>query len=163
MTEIKNHILAQVPHTCLAAMCDKDRCSLEQVPPGLLIDTDCQDLMDVPGLPVSRTMTRCDYLFLSECDHSVGVKVVPIELKPGRHQFMHAVEQLQAGSRLADALLPLALSKTQFIPIVAYRHARRVALIQLQRDPQNTICFRQQKRAIKAVKCGSSLTSALNG
>ena len=64
-----------------------------------------------PESPLGQDQKRCDYLFVAE-DPADSGWVVPLELKSGRVDVFHSVEQLQAGARFAEEKnLPKAVDK----------------------------------------------------
>ena len=81
-----------------------------------MVDLDCDRM---PGL---RHRTRCDYLLVTE---GAPAWIVPIELKGGRVESGHAVQQLQGG---VDAI-PLSawqsdLRDWELVPVIA--HGKRI-------------------------------------
>ena len=125
--------------------------SLTGVPrPFLLTDVDCHELR------ISQTSKRCDFLFVSDD----GGWVIPLELKRGKLDAGEAVEQLRAGARFAEGVVPRGAS-VRFLPIAVcggrVHHIERRKL----RSNASRIRFRGQYVYIELLKCGQPLTQAL--
>ena len=74
--------------------------SLENAPrPRVVID------FDKPGSPLAEGRTRCEYLFVADRDGGCGW-VVPMEFKSGKMRVSKVAEQLRAGARVAERLVP---------------------------------------------------------
>ena len=125
-------------------------CPLNNAPsPRLIID------FDKPSSPLGERDTRCDFLFIAEDGNNPGW-VAPLEMK-GRLDVSRAVQQLQAGARAAEGLIPQN-AEVNFRPIVVFKgipKAERTAL-------RNKVRFREQTEALRLIKCGAPLTQALH-
>ena len=153
MTSLVEQVRASVPPSCIAKRCRKKRClvNLTGAPrPSVLIDVDCHELR------ISQTSRRCDFVFVSD----EGGWVVPLELKRGNLDANEAVEQLRAGARFAEGVVPKGAS-VQFLPIAVcggrVHHIERRKL----RSNASRIRFRGQYVYIELLKCGQPLTQAL--
>ena len=116
----------------------------------LLIDMDCREL----GL--NQRASRCDFIFVSDD----GDWVVPIELKRGRVRASEVVEQLRAGARFAERVIPRGAA-VNFRPVTVHggkiHPAERRAL--LRKSAQ--IRFRGKSEGIELLRCGQPLAAAL--
>lgn len=119
MTSLVERVRQHVDPACLATKCKKGNCTLklDGVPRNrVMVDLDCD------RIPALRHRTRCDYLLVTE---SALAWIVPIELKGGRVDGRHAVQQLQGG---VDAI-PLSTWQSnqgdwELVPVIA--HGKRI-------------------------------------
>ena len=153
MTSLVQHVRASVPPNCIANRCKKQGCTvrLTGAPrPFVLIDMDCNELK------VSQTSRRCDFMFISDD----GSWVVPLELKGGNLDANDAMEQLQAGARFAERVVPRG-SSVQFLPVAARDGRVHRAERDKLRSKKSRIRFRGQFVPIQLLRCGQPITQAL--
>lgn len=126
--------------------------SLKDAPkPRLIID------FDKPGSPLSKKITRCDYLLIAENAGNPGW-VAPMELKKGRLDASTVAKQLNAGAQIAEKLVSDSIS-VNFRPVAAVggSKAERVEL----RAKKNRVGFHGTSEIIRLIKCGEPLIGAL--
>ena len=151
MTGLVDAVREKVSPKCLSRKCNRPGCRvpLNDAPnPRLIID------FDKSGSPLGERATRCDFLFIAEEDDE-SAWVAPLELK-GRLDVSRAVQQLQAGARAAEGLIPQN-AKVNFRPVVAFKgipKAERTAL-------KSKVRFHEQTEALRLIKCGAPLIQAL--
>ena len=141
MSNLSEVVRTNVSKNCLTTKCQRKRCKVN-LPKGdspfIVID------MDHPESPVSNDETRCDYLFVGECNDKDWV--VPIELK-GKPRAKRIVAQLQSGARFADKIVPKR-AMVKFKPVAAYDGQFRRAEVDAFRDSKNKVTFRQQSELV---------------
>ena len=133
--------------------CKKGKCSisLNDAPAQrLIVDLDCATL------PIPANQKCCDYLLIGEQDSTDWV--VPIELKGGDFKVDDVAEQLQGGSNVANAWLPLG-SPFRFVPVLAHRGVHKHDRDKLRYKQIN---LRGQGKRIKLLRCGEKLIKALS-
>ncbi|MBC6427971.1 MAG: hypothetical protein GDA55_01885 [Cellvibrionales bacterium] len=109
---------------------------------------------DKLGLPFKPNALRCDYLFVS--DGTPGW-VVPMELSSGKNKSTQTINQIQAGAKIADELLPSGI-KIKFQPVFV----GRVSNFYLRQElNKRKIRFRNECQLVKTISCGDKLTKAL--
>ena len=154
MTDLVERISKTVSPDCLATRCRKEGCSLvltNAPTPNILID------MDHPKAPVDLNQSRCDYLFIGGNSEAW---LVPMELKRGKPNTSQIVRQLQAGSDVADRIVP-DQAQIRFRPIAVYGgELRRIERDNMLKNA-NRIRFRSQRQLVKLVRCGTTLYNAL--
>ena len=111
--------------------------------------------LDRPASPFGADETRCDYLLFIQ-PPKAQMCVVPLELKGGSART-HVVDQLQAGAKLADRLLP-ATATAVLRPVLAYRSMPTEVSKELRRRP---IQFRNTQNYVGRMKCGTALANAI--
>ena len=123
--------------------------TLGGVPKGhILIDMDCH---------IDPNQVRCDFLFVGRLKTAENEWVIPMELKRGQVKARGVVDQLQAGAKAAERLVPQK-ADVEFQPIVA---SGRINPEQNRILSSKKVVFRGKKFAIRRIACGSSLTTAI--
>ena len=153
MSALVSSVAQEVDDDCHTNKCKRGKCSisLNDAPaPRLIVD------LDGAALPIQQDQKRCDYLFIGEQDGTGWV--VPIELKGGGFKVDDVAEQLQGGSNVADAWLPLG-SPFQFVPVLAHRGIHRHDRDKLRYKQIN---LRGQGKRIKLLRCGAKLKNVLS-
>ena len=147
-------VAEKVDQDCRTNYCKKGNCaiSLNDAPAKRLIVD-----LDRSTLPIPANRKRCDYLFIGEQDSSVWV--VPMELKGGRFTGAEVVKQLQGGTNVACAWLPLG-SLFELIPVLA--HGKRVHNKDLKELRRNKINLRGKKRQTVLLRCREKLMDVLS-
>lgn len=70
-----------------------------------MINLDRLATRDLEAMSIERK--RCDYLYLGTAGNGGHVVIAPIELKGGTNfRSATVVKQLQAGAKIADAIVP---------------------------------------------------------
>lgn len=115
--------------------------------PFVLID------MDHPESPATSGGKRCDFLFINES------WLAPLELKKGRVDASEIVQQLRAGAKAAEGLVPEG-ARVGFRPVAAYGGALRKQERDDLRKPGNKIEFREDREFVRLIRCGANLTQA---
>lgn len=155
MANLVSRIQSIIHKTCHARKCGMSGCSvgLKNAPqPFFLIQMDCDKL------PIGQNETRCDYIFIGGSDR---VWLVPMELKKGGLGARAVIEQLQAGAKFAEKIIPRN-EQVSFLPIAVFGgKVHRIELRKLQQST-NQIRFRNQRSNIKLLRCGSPLAEAIN-
>ena len=149
MTELLSTVRSRIDQSCVVTRCHKDGCgvALPQSARRRLI-IDC----DRPGAPFGPNDTKCDCLLFEETPNSTD-RAIPIELKSGRIRASAVIEQLQAGARAVENLLPREIA-VHLQPLLAYGSipkGERTAL------DKGIVQFRGQKIRISKVRCGTQL------
>ena len=111
--------------------------------------------LDRPASPLGTDETRCDYLVFIQPPEA-QMCVVALEMKNGPART-HVVDQLQAGAKLADRLLP-ASATAVLRPVLAYRSMPTEVSKELRRRP---IQFRNTRNFVGRIKCGTALANAI--
>ena len=120
--------------------------------PYILIDMDCSDL------PIRQSDQRCDFVFVSDD----GNWVVPLELKSGNPDAGTMVDQLRAGARFAEEVVPRDI-EVQFQPIAVFGGKFHGNDRRRFRQPASMVSFRGFKVRIELLRCGAPLINALKG
>lgn len=142
-----------VKDTCVADRIERGRCKilLKGAPkPYLIID------FDKPDSPLGADQKRCDYLFVEE-DPADSGWVVPLELKSGRVDVSHAVEQLQAGARAAEENISQRLSII-FRPVLVC--SGRIHKAE-RRAMRKKVHFHGHREPLRQIRCGTRLATRL--
>lgn len=155
MGNLVGRIRDSFPVGCLASgRLRKEGCSvsLKNAPtPAIAID------MDKPQAPVGQSETKCDYIFIGG---SRSAYLVPIELKRGKLVARDIVNQLRAGTDIADVRIIPEGERVQFVPVAVcggkIHRAERRRLLKIR------IRFRSQNSTVRLLKCGDPLIKALS-
>lgn len=151
---VVSQVKRSINSECKVQQCRKNLCSLnlnDFQSPYLLID------MDHDRAPRgNQGGKKCDYIFIGEAKDVAWV--APLELKGGKFSASGVIEQLQAGAKVADSIVPTGV-KTRFRPIVV--HGRGIHRAELKRMNKRRIQFREQENLIGKARCGTSLFDAL--
>ena len=126
--------------------CSRDGCDvdLDGTPSPLIVaDADCEGLNDY------FASKRCDFILFFQSSDS-AVVIAPLELKHGRVEVKDAVEQLQAGVRFAERVMPNTLH-----PVCQPILFHGKGLHKTQRDKLNRakIHFQGARLTIRTAKC----------
>ena len=149
MTELLSAVRRRVAQSCIVSLCRKDGCSVSLPQPArnrLIIDC------DKPGSPFNSNDKKCDCLIFVEAQNGTD-RAIPIELKSGRIRASEVIEQLQAGARVVENLIPSGTA-VQLQPLLAYGSipkGERAAL------DKGLVRFRGQGIRISKIRCGASL------
>lgn len=152
MSRLVDLVAEKVDHGCRARNCKKRKCSVSMngaPPQPLIVD------LDRAALPIPASQKRCDYLFIGEQNNTAWV--APIELKGGGFEVDDVAEQLQGGSDVADAWVPLG-STFEFVPVLAHRGVDRHDRDKLRYKKIN---LRDHEKQIKLLRCGDKLKNIL--
>lgn len=153
MSEIVESFAQQFPRECFSNRCEKDGCKVvldEVLTKKVVLDLDCENL------DISNDSNKCDYLCIGARFETTWV--IPIELKSGRFNASHAVEQLKFGVTIANRNLPTGIS-FQLNPILA--HGKGIHRHVLTRLRSKKIRMRGQIKGTKLIRCGARLSSGL--
>lgn len=148
---IVESVQQKVDKRCIDRKCQRQGCrvTLEGVPKGhILIDMDCH---------IDPNQIRCDFLFVGRLKTANDEWVIPMELKRGQVKASGVIDQLQAGAKAAERLVPQK-ANVGFQPIVA---SGRINPEQSRILSSKKVVFRGKKFAIRRIECGSSLTTAI--
>ena len=143
---------------CITRRCREQSCSLS------LNGTSQQAFaidMNHADSPVDQDQTRCDFLFLGSLTGQDDEWVVPIELKRGEIGATEARDQLQAGAKAAERLVPRGRD-CRFLPLAVSRSMARAERDRLRKD-SHRVGFRGRRFLVERVRCGSQLAHALSG
>ena len=108
--------------------------------PNLLIKMDCD------GLEIENGDGKCDFIFISDD----GDWVVALELKRGKPDASDIVEQLRAGARFADRIVPRDAT-VRFLPLAVY--GGKAHSTELRKFRQSRISFRGRSVNVEILKC----------
>ena len=92
-------VRANVDARCIVTRCSAEGCTVNMNGvrgAHILINMDCR------RLGIGRRDSRCDFIFVSDD----GDRVVALELKRGSLDASDVVEQLRAGARFAERIVP---------------------------------------------------------
>ena len=156
MTGLVDAVRENISKQCISSRCRRGGCSisLQGSPnPRLIID------FDKPGSPIGQNETRCDFLFIAEEGNDESGWVAPLELKSGGVDASEVIEQLRAGARVANRIVPQNES-VRFRPIAAHRGIHRAELNKL-RNKSSRIRFRGQMEYVRLMSYGTALVEKL--
>lgn len=114
-------------------------------------------IIDLDKLNCLENQTRCDFLFIAELPEKSGW-IVPIELKQGEPRVSKIEQQLQAGAKVAETLVPRD-ANVKFCPVVA--SGEGVSKRQRRTLRDISIRFRDQTKAVRRIRCEGSLHTVL--
>ena len=157
MTGLAEAVRRKIEASCIEAgpLRRKDcEISLEDAPePRVVID------FDKPGSPLGKSQKRCEYLFVADRDGGGGW-VVPMEFKSSRMNVSRVAEQLQAGARIAERLVPRQ-NPISFRPVaVIYESVNKKQRRDLK-EAGNAVRYRGRSEPVRVLQCGSLLTEVL--
>ena len=157
MTGLVEAVRRKIEDSCIedGALRRKDcEISLEDAPrPRIVID------FDKPGSPLGESRKRCEYLFVGDRDGGGGW-VVPMEFKSSRMNVSRVAEQLRAGARVAERLVPKQ-SPISFRPVaVIYESVNKKQRRDLK-EARNAVRYRGYREPVRVLQCGGLLTEVL--
>ena len=112
MAGLVEAVRANVDERCIATRCIAAGCSVSMNGvrgDHILLNMDCS------SLGIGRRDRRCDFIFVSD----VGDWVVALELKRGSLDASNVVEQLRAGARFVERIVPRG-AEVNFIALAVY-------------------------------------------
>ena len=153
MAGLVESVRSKVAAKCLATRCGARGCSVSMNGvrgDHILINMDCRNL------GIGRRDRRCDFIFVSDD----GDWVVALELKRGSLDASNVVEQLRAGARFVERIVPRG-AEVNFIPLAVYggkfhRNERDKLL-----KPSNWINFRGERLQVDSLRCGRPIVEKL--
>ena len=153
MAGLVESVRLAVAERCLAARCRARGCSVSMngiQGDHILINMDCR------SLGIGRRDRRCDYIFVSDD----GDWVVALELKRGDLDASYVVEQLRAGARFVERIIPRDV-EVKFVPLAVYggkfhRNEREKLL-----KRTNWIDFRGERVQVDSLRCGRRIVEKL--
>ena len=148
-SELLDAVRKELSPDCIVTRCREEGCSVNirsSPRPSILIDMN--------KALTNANETKCDFVFVGGSDESW---VVPIELKSGKAESSEVVEQLEAGARFADRIIPKEVP-VRFRLVVASRGIKRQQANELKRSK---IKFRGKDVGVERIKCGGSLAAVL--
>ena len=153
MAGLVESVRAKVNASCLATRCSAEGCvvSMNGVRgEHVLINMDCR------SLGIGRQDSRCDFIFVSDD----GDWVVALELKRGSLDASYVVEQLRAGARFVERIIPRDV-EVNFVPLAVYggKFHRKEREELLKRA--NWISFRGERLRVDSLRCGRSIVEKL--
>lgn len=149
---------AKVRSRWIASECEERGCSiaLDNAPtPFVLIRMHRSIAVDIETLDLDGP--RCDYVYIAGRYRKKDVLIAPIELKGGGYKTSKVVEQLRAGAKFAEWVVPSGCSFV-FVPAVAASDNRRRYFFHQLR---HGVAFRGVKRLPELILCGERLQTAL--
>ena len=156
MSELINLFRNGISSTCFSnSGIRKEGCRvlLKNVPQShLVID------FDKPGSPFNQNQIRCDYLFVAELPSQHGI-VAPLELKNKNVDVSKVKQQLEAGAKVAEKILPSNVD-VEFEPILAST-SLNIAANKALKKKNNRVGFRNHFYPIKRMKCNSPLRDVI--
>ena len=158
MTGLVEAVRRKIEDSCIEAgplLWRKDcEVSLEDAPrPHVAID------FDKPGSPLGKSKIRCEYLFVADRDGGGGW-VVPMEFKSSRMRVSKVAEQLQAGARVAERLVPKQ-SPISFRPVAVVYESMNKKQRKDLKDTGNAVRYRGCREPVRVLRCGDLLTGVL--
>lgn len=154
MCGVVERLKDELPDGTIVKRCSAEGCTvpLKNAPtPHLVVD------LDHPFFRL-KDKVHCDFLFISWDCNGGDNWVVPLELKSGSPDAKEMVSQLQAGSSVAQAGIPVE-HKTHFLPVGAY--GGRLHRTQRDKLRKSRVSFRRIEYEIKLIRCGTPLKTAL--
>ena len=153
MSGLVDAVRAKVDERCIATRCRAEGCSVSMngvQGDHILIRMDCR------RLGIGRRERRCDFIFVSDD----GDWAVALELKRGSLDASNVVEQLRAGARFVERIVPRG-ADVSFLPLVVYggkfhRNERDKLL-----KPANWINFRGRRLQVDSMRCGRPIVENL--
>lgn len=155
MSDLVSAVTSKVHRSCQAKICNKDRCSvsLNSAPSTrVIVDMDCEEISKI------QTGKICDYIFFGE--NKDAAWVVPIELKCGKFNSSHVVQQLQDGINLAEYWIPGGC-KFRLVPMLFRNKRARIHRIEFDKLRKARIIFRKSKFMIEVRRCGDTISESL--
>ena len=158
MTGLVETVLARVNEACLVSgALKKSGCKISKAgapEPRLIID------LDKPGSLCGSDQTRCDYLYFAESqtEHESDW-IMPLELKSDRLDADEVVNQLQAGARAAEGLVPADV-QVRFLPVAAAGGTPKGERNRLK-SKDRKVRFHGCSEFVRVISCGAPLTKAL--
>lgn len=105
------------------------------------------------AFPVDRAVEpQCDLILFYSDTIENSIVGVPMELKSGNVDASVVIQQLQAGARIVDRLVPKEI-KTSCIPVLVYGGQMHRKQRRKQIKPSK-VNFRSQKFSIYTTRCG---------
>ena len=157
MTGLVEAIRRQIDDSCIedGSLQRKDcEISLEDAPrPYVVID------FDKSGSPLGKSRTRCEYLFVAERTEGGGW-IVPMEFKSSKMRVSKVSEQLQAGARAAERLVPKQ-KPMSFRPVAVVHNGINKKQRRDLKDTDNLVRFRGCCEPVRVLRCGALLTGVL--
>ena len=158
MTGLVQTALARINEACLVGgALKKSGCKISKAgapAPRLIID------LDKAGSPCGSDQTRCDYIhFAEDQTEPESDWVMPIELKSGRLDADEVVNQLQAGARAAEGLVPSDV-QVRFLPVAAVGGTPKGERNRLK-SKDRKVRFHGCAEFVRVISCGAPLTKAL--
>ena len=153
MAGLVESVRSAVAERCRATRCRARGCSVSMngiQGDHILINMDCH------SLGIGRRDRRCDYIFVSDD----GDWVVALELKRGDLDASYVVEQLRAGARFVERIVPRD-ADVNFVPLAVYggKFHRKEREELLKRA--NWISFRGRRVQVDSLRCGRSIIEKL--
>ena len=151
MAGLVEAVRAHVDEACIATRCSAEGCWVNMTgapQPNLLIKMDCD------GLGVEDGDSKCDFMFISDD----GDWVVALELKRGKPDASAIVEQLRAGARFAERIVPRDVN-VQFLPLAVY--GGKAHSTELRKFRQSQISFRGERVQVELLKCRRRIVEKL--
>ena len=153
MAGLVEAVRSAVAERCLATRCRAQGCSVsmrDAPQPHVLIDMDCEDI------EIEAGERRCDFIFVSDD----GDRVVALELKRGDLDASYVVEQLRAGARFVERIVPRQVD-VNFVPLAVYggKFHRKEREELLKRT--NWIRFRGKRFQVDSLRCGRGIVEKL--
>ena len=146
MSAVLARIRSKVGEDSLSRSCGRDGCrvNLEGVPA-------CRVIVDMDKIPAAQHAggKRCDFVLFLSADGE-GVLTAPIELKSGRVDASHAIEQLRSGAEFVNRVSP-AKPKPRCQPILF--HGKGIHSQQRKALNRSKVTFRGSKLTIKTARC----------
>lgn len=161
MTDAFEQVKAKILSRWIASKCEEGDCSiaLDNAPtPFVLTQMDRLRNVDIEALGLGDR--RCDYVYIAGRYREKDVLIVPIELKGGGYKTSKVVEQLQAGAKFAEWVVPSECSCV-FVPVVAASDNKRRDFFRRLR--RSSVAFRELNRLPELIRCGERLQTALEG
>ena len=153
MAGLVESVRSAVAERCLTTRCRARGCSVNMdgvQGDHVLINMDCL------GLGIGRQDRRCDFIFVSDD----GDRVVAMELKRGDLDASYVVEQLRAGARFVERIVPRD-ADVNFVPLAVYggKFHRKEREELLKRA--NWISFRGRRVQVDSLRCGRGIIEKL--
>ena len=153
MASLVEAVREKVHQDCIATRCSAEGCAVSMngvQGDHILINMDCL------SLGIERRDRRCDFIFVGDD----GDWVVALELKRGSLDASNVVEQLRAGARFAERIVPRG-AEVNFVPLAVYggkfhRNERDKLL-----KPANWIRFRGEMLQVDSLRCGRRIVEKL--
>lgn len=148
--ELLDAIRKKLQSDCIVTRCREKACS---------VDMRCSPepfiLIDVDKASTNQRGQRCDFIFVGGSDESW---VVPIELKGSKADLDEVAEQLQAGARFAEQIIPSNVP-VRFRPVLASKGIKKGPRGKVKKESK--IRFHGNAILFERMKCGGRLAPVL--
>ena len=113
---------------------------------------------DKPGSPLDGTKQRCDFLLVVEVTNKPDW-LITLELMKGAADISKVKNQLQAGAKVAEQIIPSKF-EVYFRPVLVSGSIPKLKRTSI-RKKSNYVQFRSNFEPIRRIRCGANLVDVL--